>query len=1076
MALSTPSFPIFFLRLVSPIPVLLAAVSLLPLGPSPPPTPSPITPIVVAQRVPRRAFIILFLSLTAFLYFFDGLTFVIFAVIRKKWHAETGLQINSLAGLIAFSGLAVLGSWKDVHGVEIWDLRRLKLAITLSAVADVALVILLALDARKAGSLSSLPIEQLLHLVFPLLRLVLLLPLLFILSIPRTTYLPVESNTEEDVGVPSLLHAPTAQPSTGLLAVPSPEQNKYGTFRSTRSVYSQTAPSTRTPTPTPSHGKHEDKPEITLEPSWKELWRRLTRLTPYLWPKKNNALQFIAFLCVCIVAIGRVVNLAQPFVFGELVRILQGSSSRPIWGVLASFVVIRFLQGSGGLAALREALWAPVMQYSDREMSLLSFNHLLNLSFAFHTRRKTGEILRVLDRGAAINHTFELLLFNILPTFLDIAVALVALCVTFEWTLGLVIFVVMFAYVSASVVLTQLRTRIRRQMNERDVITRGIHTDCLLNYETVKYFGGEDYEAARYQDALREYQTLEYRVIISLNLLNLVQNFIITFGLLVGSIIVARQVIAEELGSSYFVIFIAYLGQLYTPLNQLGYVYRSVNQSLIDTEKLLKLLNEPTEVNDIPNAPDLAVEDGEIEFDNVSFSYDGHTAALNGVSFKVPKGSSVALVGESGSGKSTIFRVLFRFYDLAEGQGRILIDGKDIREVTQKSLRQAIGVVPQDSVLFNTSIAYNIAYGKFGASQEEIEIAAKSAQMHDRIMCFPDGYHTAVGERGVRLSGGEKQRISIARTLLKNPPILLLDEATSALDTSTEKDIQKALQNLMLGRSSLSIAHRLSTIASADIILVLKDGQIVERGNHKELLALDGVFASMWADQVSASEDQAVSIHSKPEGYHLGSASIDETKAVADQPVLEPTHPDSGPSSPPLLKQDIPAQTIPVVAFPSSKPPEESRNATSAKESTSVAGVASEAPDGLEPTSSPVAFPTPPNVVFPATPASPPSQAVTFEATPTPPRSGTPDPDAEPKRKRISSQNFQRLAKRISISTRRQGSVSSIIPGLKRDGGSPRVSGDEGRGESSTHESSVVGESENKSKKKEKKEKKKAQS
>ncbi|KAF9264231.1 hypothetical protein L218DRAFT_1029037 [Marasmius fiardii PR-910] len=1090
MVLSTLSFPIFLLRLASPIPVLLAAVSLSLLGPSPPPTPSPITSIVVAQRVPRRAFILLFLSLIAFLYLFDGLTFVIFAVIHKKWHAETGLEINTVAGLVAFSGLATLGSWKDVHGVEIWDLRRLKLAVTLSTAADVALVILLGLDARRAGSLSTLPIEQLLHLVFPILRLIFLLPLLFVISSPRVTYLPVESNAEEDFGVPSLLHPPAAQPSTGLLAVPTSEQNKYGTFRSARSSYSQTTPSTRAPTPTPSHSKVIiDKPEIALEPSWKELWRRLSRLSPYLWPKKSRSLQFVASLCLCIVATGRFVNYVQPLVYGQLVRIFEGTSQRPIWAVLTFFVILRFLQGSGGLAALRDALWAPVMQYSDQQMSLLSFNHLLNLSFAFHTRRKTGEILRVLDRGAAINRTFELLLFNIIPTFIDIAVVLVAFCVHFEWILGLVTFVVLFAYVLASVVLTQWRTRIRRQMNERDIITRGIHTDCLLNYETVKYFGGEDHEAARYQDAIHQYQTLEYQVIISLNLLNLVQNFIIasaryfTSGLLVGSIIVARHIIANELDSSDFVVFITYLGQLYTPLNQLGSVYRSVNQSLIDTEKLLKLLNEPTEVNDIPNAPDLLVQDGEIEFDNVSFSYDDRTTALNGVSFKVPKGSSVALVGESGSGKSTILRLLFRFYDLAEGQGRILIDGKDIREVTQKSLRQAIGVVPQDSVLFNTSIAYNIGYGKFGASQDEIEIAAKSAQMHDRIMSFPDGYDTVVGERGVRLSGGEKQRVSIARTLLKNPPILLLDEATSALDTSTEKDIQKALQNLMLGRSSLSIAHRLSTIASADIILVLKDGQIVERGNHKELLALEGIFASMWADQVSASEDQAVSIHSKPElsGYHLGSASI---KAAS---VLESTHPrgdesaqDHGSMVPPPVEKDTPtgtdANNEPAVAFPPSEPAVESRDAPSVKDSTAVA---SDAPDGSVPTLTPIAFPASSDATSPATPASPPSQGVKFEETETPPRTGTPDPDAEPKRKRISSQNFQRLAKRMSISTRRQGSVSSMIPGLKRDGGSPRVSGDESRGESSakgsTHDSpspSVIDDSDGKGKKKKEKRRK----
>uniref|UniRef100_A0A0W0EYS8 Putative mitochondrial half-size ABC transporter n=1 Tax=Moniliophthora roreri TaxID=221103 RepID=A0A0W0EYS8_MONRR len=1067
--------------LLSPAPVLCIAISLFLLRPPPPPAPSPITPIVVAQHVPRRAFILLFLSLASFIYFFDGLTFVIFAVIRKEWPSHSGIEINAVLGLIAFSGLAALGSWKEIRGHDIWSLRRVKFAVALSAAVDIALVVLLALDARQAGSLSTLPIQTLLHLVFPALRLVLLLPLLLVLSNPRVIYSPVESDVDEEAVAPSLVHPQPAQPSTGLLAVPTSEHNKYGTFRSTRSTYSQTVPSTRAPTPTPSH-KAEEKPEITLEPTWGEIWRRIKRLSPYLWPKKSRPLQLVALICIFLLLIGRLVNAAQPFALGELVKIFEGRSSYSVWPVLGIYVALRFLQGSGGLAALRDALWAPVMQYSDREMSELSFNHLLNLSFSFHTRRKTGEILRVLDRGAAINRTLELILFSIVPTFIDIAIALVVFCIKFEWTLALIIFVVMFAYVSASVVLTQWRTRIRRQMNERDVITRGIHTDCLLNYETVKYFGGEEHEAARYRDAIQQYQTLEYRVIISLNILNLIQNFIITAGLLVGSIIVARRVTSKQSDPSDFVIFITYLAQLYTPLNQLGYLYRSVNQSLVDTEKLLRLLNEPTDINDLPNAPDLIVQDGEIEFDNVSFSYDGRTTALNGVSFKVPKGSSVALVGESGSGKSTILRLLFRFYDLAEGQGRILIDGKDIREVTQKSLRQAIGVVPQDSVLFNTTIAYNIGYGKFGASQEEVEIAAKSAQMHDRIMSFPDGYETVVGERGVRLSGGEKQRVSIARTLLKNPPILLLDEATSALDTSTEKDIQKALQNLMMGRSSLSIAHRLSTIANADIILVLKDGQIVEQGNHKELLAQDGLFASMWADQVSATEDQAASIHSaKPEvsGYNVVS---DDTTTVPTAPTeasgVESVVGPPGDAAASSMSEEVapPADKVTVksheatasepapIAFPSSESQEEPRG-TAVKPVDPQTEVF-EAP--TSPTSSPVAFPTA-DVSFPA---SPPTPGVTFEETATPPRSGTPDPESEPKRKRISSQNFQRLAKRISISTRRQGSVSSIIPGLKRD--SPRVSTDDGRAEGSNDSPSpsVADDSETKGKKKEKKEKK----
>lgn len=342
----------------------------------------------------------------------------------------------------------------------------------------------------------------------------------------------------------------------------------------------------------------------------------------------------------------------------------------------------------------------------------------------------------------------------------------------------------------------------------------------------------------------------------SLNLLNLSQNFILSVGLLVGSLIVTLDSSRpSEEALKRFIIFITYLAQLYTPLNSLGYVYRSINQNLVDTERLIELLDESGEVRDKPDAKELVVTDGVIEFDNVTFSYDNRSTALNGISFTIPRGGSVALVGESGSGKSTILRLLYRFYDLAPGNGAIRIDGQDIRDVTQASLRKAIGVVPQDSVLFNDTIAYNIGYGKFGATAEEIENAARAAQMHERIVSFPDGYNTKVGERGVRLSGGEKQRVSIARTLLKSPRIILLDEATSALDTTTERDIQKALQNLVDGRSSLSIAHRLSTIANSDVILVLHNGEIVESGSHRELVERDGRFAAMWADQISSADD-----------------------------------------------------------------------------------------------------------------------------------------------------------------------------------------------------------------------------
>ncbi|KAH9924903.1 uncharacterized protein B0H18DRAFT_1010688 [Fomitopsis serialis] len=1053
--------PLLALRIVSPALVLLSALSI---------SPSPITPVVVASRTPRRATILALLSLSGLTFFLDGLTFVVYAVLRKVWPAYTGIEVNAVLGLIAFAGLAALGAWKDIQGVDVWTLTRLKLSILVAFALDLAQIVLLGSSLHGPFS-----IESLLHFVFPAFR-------VLVLNGDHS------SRSETSLLLPA---EEGAAPSTGLAPV-SAENGKYGTFRPTaRSTLHASGPTTRTHTPAPSSVavsplKGRDvKEEVALDPSWSEIIARIRRISPYLWPSKSFALQTLAAFCIVVVLIGRVVNILVPWVFAELVHMFEeGAYTTKIWIYLFAYVGLRFLQASGGLSALRETLWAPVMQYSDREMSQLSFEHLLNLSFAFHLRRKTGEILRILDRGAAINRAFELLLFNVIPTFIDIAIALVLFAVWFEWTLTLVVFLVMAAYVSASVILTRWRTRLRRQMVDRDVITRGIHTDCLLNYETVKYFCGEQHEADRYSDAIRAYQSLEYKVILSLNLLNLVQNFIITLGLLVGSMIVALRVTRGQSKSYEFVFFITYLAQLYGPLNMLGTIYRSINQTLVDTEKLLKLLNEPTEVNDKPDAPDLIVTDGEIAFENVSFSYDGRNQALSNVSFKVPKGSSVALVGESGGGKSTVLRLLYRFYDLHEGDGRILIDGQDIRDVTQLSLRKAIGVVPQDSVLFNASIAYNIGYGRFGATSEDIEAAAKAAQMHERILSFPDGYDTRVGERGVRLSGGEKQRVAIARTLLKNPPILLLDEATSALDTATEKDIQKALQHLAEGRSSLAIAHRLSV-----------HGQIVEQGNHSELLALNGEFAKMWAAQVQGAEDVPSAASLKKEGASGYSVEDSTTKEgtepavehfvdspgavdaelaqidaeggheaaegisgddVADTPAVEP-----GAEATETPSGAAPDEAGAEVSAPSAA--EHSQEATAAsvgEDDQAPVAFPSDAADGARPSAdgaAPVAFPgsgASAPVAFPGgddgasqkamsiperaqTPQH--TQGVTFQDAQSLPHSGAASPDPDGKRRRtLSTQGIQRFARRLST---RGDSVSStpgktggFMAALRREG------------------------------------------
>jgi ATP-binding cassette subfamily B (MDR/TAP) protein 6 len=713
-------------------------------------------------------------------------------------------------------------------------------------------------------------------------------------------------------------------------------------------------------------------------------------------------------ICFFILVLGRVVNAFLPLTLGALISTFDTPGVVPFpafgqspWPYLITYVFLRFLASSGGLAAIRDALWIPLMQYSDRSMSMLSFNHVLALSLSWHTKRKTGELLRILDRGSAINRVGELIGFTVIPALADICVALVVFVFRFEPSLGALVGVVMGSYIWASIVLTRYRTRIRRRMNERDVVTRGIHTDCLLNYETVKYFGGEEYEAQRYTEAIGEYQSLEKRVVLSLNLLNLVQTLIITLGLLVGSLIVASRITRGQSNTSDFVVFITYYAQLYFPLSNLGGVYRAINQSLVDTEKLLHLLNEPTEVVDEPDAKELIVTNGEVEFDNVSFSYDHQTSALHNISFKVPRGGRVALVGESGAGKSTILRLLYRFYDLQPGSGRILIDGQDIRTVTLSSLRRAIGVVPQDPVLFNASIGYNIAYGQPSTTPPDegtIVSSAQAAQMHDRIMSFPEGYETKVGERGVRLSGGEKQRVAIARTMVKNPRVLLLDEATSALDSATERGVlEGALGRLVDGRSCLSIAHRLSTIKGADLIMVLKDGRIVEQGSHRELLELNGLFASMWADQISASEDPKARA-----GYDVDDAPVvdipeSETRSTAVEERIVIDSPQVVPATL-ETKADVP------ISFPTFDDVPQTFPTTA---STSDAPSVHSYPERS------------------AIPAHVQSASVTFDAkVTTPPRTGSPEP-----KRGLSTHNIQRLARKISLS----GKAPKLPGVLRRD-------------------------------------------
>ncbi|KAF8750647.1 ABC transporter transmembrane region [Rhizoctonia solani] len=783
-------------------------------------------------------------ALTAFL---DGSVTVGLAVIKHVFETNLppwkGTEFHSVALLVAFAGFAIIGAFKEARGAPIWQSKLLKLFVFAALAFDVALAILIPLvvpiwhmypdpNPHVPNGSIDVPVG-----VTPAVH--------FGLTVFRVLHsAPVPQNGETSLLIPAAAAA-SAETSAGLAA----PKAKYGTFNATPS----TAPPSRAHTPAPSIGgpsSSADARPSRTELTWSEIGGRLKRLAPYLWPHKSIALQLLAVICLLIVTAGRVINAAIPFKLSEVVEALTHKGGRhTVWSPLLWYVGLRFLAGSGGLGALRDLLWAPVMQFSDRSMSQLAFDHLLNLSLAWHTRRKTGEVLRILDRGAAINHIFELLVFNVLPTIADIAIAIWIFFYFFGPALSIVIAAIMVVYVGVSVLLTSWRTRLRREMVDADVATRGIHTDSLLNYETVKYFGGEEHEGERYREAITRYQKFEIRVMESLARmcprLPLSYYALLTFlwqsaGLLIGSLLVVLDTThpQEDIVKRY-IVFITYLAQLYGPLNSLAYIYRSINQNLIDTERLLDLLDEPSEVQDKPDAKELIVTDGVIEFGkyNVTFSYDGRTTALNGISFTVQKGGSIALVGESGSGKSTILRLLYRFYDLAPVMARFAL-----MRVVQQYHRVYIG------------------YGKFGATTEEIENAARAAQVHDRITSFPDGYETVVGERGVRLSGGEKQRVSIARTLLKAPKIILLDEATSALDTTTERDIQKALQNLTDGRSTVSIAHRLSTISNSDLILVFHQGEIVEFGTHRELVERDGRFAAMWADQISSVDDTR-SIH-----------------------------------------------------------------------------------------------------------------------------------------------------------------------------------------------------------------------
>ena len=582
-------------------------------------------------------------------------------------------------------------------------------------------------------------------------------------------------------------------------------------------------------------------------------------LLPYLWPRDDLVARFrVVVACVFLVC-AKIAVVWVPVVYSWAVdalapKIAAGSPAAILVVPMVLIVAYGLLRiASSAFGEMRDAVFAAVQQRTVRRVALQTFQHLHRLSLRFHLDRHTGGLSRAIERGTVgIEQVLRLAVFNVIPTLLEVLMVVGILWYMFDWRFALVTMVAVTLYLAFPLVFSNVRVRIRRRMNATDSEAQSKAVDSLLNYETVKYFGNEPHEARRFDEAWAHYERAAVKNQVTLNILNLGQAVIIAVGLSVVMLMAAQGVANGTMSVGRFVLVNTYLMQLYQPLNMLGFVYREIKQGLTDMEQLFRLLSLNQEVADKPGAPALATAKGELVFDNVHFGYQPEREILKGISFRVPAGGSLAIVGSTGAGKSTINRLLFRFYDTTGG--RILIDGQDIRDVTQDSLRAAIGVVPQDTVLFNDTIRYNIGYGRTGATQEQIEHAARLAQVHDFVLRMPDGYDTRVGERGLKLSGGEKQRVAIARTILKDPPILVLDEATSALDTRTEQDIQSALRAVASHRTTLTIAHRLSTVVDADEIIVLDQGEVVERGTHAGLVAQGGTYARMWAMQAEQQE------------------------------------------------------------------------------------------------------------------------------------------------------------------------------------------------------------------------------
>jgi ATP-binding cassette subfamily B protein len=582
-------------------------------------------------------------------------------------------------------------------------------------------------------------------------------------------------------------------------------------------------------------------------------WHTIRRVGPHLWPPGEPWVKRRVVVALLMLMVAKVVSVTTPYFYKIAVDALAGEAAGEGMLLALGAVGLTVAYGMARLgtvlfAELRDAVFVRVGQRALRKLALETFTHIHALSLRYHITRKTGGLSRIIERGVkGVDFLLRFLLFSIGPLILELTMVAVIFALLFGWVYSAVVIVTIALYVTFTLKVTEWRVKIRREMNDQDTDANQKAVDSLLNFETVKYFNAEGREAARYDRAMAGYEAAAVKTGLSLSFLNVGQSFLISTGLVIVMVLAALGVRAGRLTVGDFVMVNAYMIQITMPLNFLGTVYREIRQALVDMGEMFGLLGQPAEITDRPGAPALEVTGGEIAFDQVRFAYEADREILHGISLRVGPGERVAIVGPSGSGKSTIGRLLFRFYDVTGGA--IRIDGQDLRDVTQTSLHARIGVVPQDTVLFNDTIYYNIAYGRDGATREEVESAARAARIHDFIAKLPQGYDTTVGERGLKLSGGEKQRVGIARTLLKNPPILILDEATSALDTQTERDIQDSLKAMGQGRTVITIAHRLSTIADADRIVVLEAGRVVEEGRHEALLALGGRYAAMWARQ-----------------------------------------------------------------------------------------------------------------------------------------------------------------------------------------------------------------------------------